>query len=115
MKKSQDNFLEYIPEKNCQWESSGDGKISLVVPRFKNKFFKRISLKLGKSEFVKISFDIIGSATWKLVDGETNIEKIGRLLETELGEKVQPLYERLTEFFVILARNKFVILKKRNL
>lgn len=111
MKNKKGNLLELIPERNCRWEKTQEGKIHLLVPRFKNPFFKKIALKLGKSEWVKISFDEIGSRSWDLMDGKKNVSQIGELLEKEMGEKVKPVYQRLTEFVVILSRNKFIIFK----
>ena len=104
-------MLELIPEKNCRWEKNPEGKVCLLVPRFKNRVFKKIALQLGRSEWVKISFDEIGSKSWDLMDGRRNVEQIGELLEKELGEQVKPVYQRLTEFVVILSRNKFIIFK----
>lgn len=111
MKKEEKNLLELIPEKNCRWEKNQEGKIFLLVPRFKNRFFKNIALRLGRSEWVKIFFDEIGSKSWDLIDGKRSVEQIGKLLEKEMGDRVKPVYQRLTEFVVILSRNKFIVFK----
>lgn len=111
MKSKQDNFLDLIPEKNCRWEQAEKGNVNLLVPRFKNRWMKKIALRLGKSELVKINFDEIGSRTWLLIDGNRKVEEIGKHLEEELKEKVQPVYQRLSEFLSILARNKFIYFK----
>jgi hypothetical protein len=64
LKNKKGNLLELIPDKNCRWEKNQKGQIDLLVPRFRNRFFKKIALKLGRSEWVKISFDEIGSKSW---------------------------------------------------
>ncbi|UCH94334.1 MAG: PqqD family protein [Candidatus Aminicenantes bacterium] len=105
------NFLDLIPEKNCQWEKTEDGRTSLVVPRFKNPFMKKIALKLGRSEFIKIHLDSLGSKVWDLIDGSTTVERIGKLLEEEKQEATHQLYERLTKFLSILSQHKFIRLR----
>lgn len=111
MEKRESNFLNLIPEKNCQWASDQEGKVYLLVPRFKNPWMKKIALKLGKTELVKIFLDEIGSRSWQLIDGRRTVRDIGVLLEKELGETVKPVYERLIEFISILFRNKFILYK----
>lgn len=111
MKKKEGNLLDLIPERNCQWGTSENGKIYLQVPRFRNRFMKSIALRLGKSEFVKIHYDELGSKTWQLIDGKNSVERIGELLEKEMGSAAQPVYQRLTEFLLILSRNKFIQFK----
>jgi len=106
-----DNFLDLIPVRNCKWETTEEGKTFLVVPRFKNRWMKRIALRLGKSEGVKVYFDDNGAKVWNLVDGSKSVEEIGKLIEKEKDETLQQVYDRLTEFLSILARNKFIRLK----
>ncbi len=107
----QDNFLDLIPVRNCKWETTEDGNTCFVVPRFRNRLLKRIALKHGKSEFVRVNLDEKGAGVWHLIDGTNNVEQIGRLLEKEADETEEQMYDRLTEFISILARNKFIDLK----
>lgn len=111
MEKKEGNFLNLIPEINCQWARDPEGKVYLLVPRFTNPWMKKIALKLGKTERVKIFLDEIGTRSWKLIDGRRTVRDIGRLLEKDMGETVKPVYERLTEFMSILFRNKFILFK----
>ena len=113
MAKQETNLLDLIPEINCRWERADDGRIYLLVPRFKNKLMRRIGLRLGRSEWVKIFFDEIGTRSWDLIDGNRTVAEIGGVLEQEMGEKVKPVYERLAEFMIILHRNRFVVLRPR--
>jgi hypothetical protein len=106
------NFLDLVPEKNCRWDKTGDGRSYLLVPRFKNRWVKKIAMKFGRSEFVKIYFDQTGTGVWGLIDGNITVAEIGERMEKENGEQIEQVYDRLTEFISILARNKFVNLKK---
>jgi hypothetical protein len=112
------NFLDLVPERNCRWDKTGDGRVCLLVPRFKNRWMKKIALKLGKSETVKIHFDDRGTAVWDLIDGSRTVEQIGQLIgEKKAGddkdetETMDRVYARLTEFLSILSRNRFIQFK----
>lgn len=108
---SKTNFLDVIPEINCRWEKNGDGRICLLVPRFKKNFMKRIALKLGRSEFVQVSLDNLGTTAWAYIDGTNTVEQIGKLMEKDKGESIEQVYQRLSQFLTILARNRLVSLK----
>ena len=101
------NFLDLIPQRNCRCEKTGDGRIDLLVPRFKNRFMKKIALKLGRSEFITIHLDALGSKVWDRIDGSHTVEQIGKLMEKENEEFLQ-LYERLTHFLSSLSRHRFI-------
>ena len=105
------NFLDLIPERNCQWEETGDGRIDLLVPRFKNPLMKKIALKLGKSDYIIIHLDDLGSKVWDRIDGSHTVEQIGELVKKENEGFTHQLYERLTHFLTSLSRHKFIQFK----
>ena len=74
---------------------------------------KKIALRLRKSELVRVYFDDNGAKVWNLVDGSKSVVEIGKLMEKEKDETQQQVYDRLTEFLSILARNKFISLKEQ--
>jgi len=111
MRKSKKNLLDLIPHKKCTWEESDKGNITLIVPRFSNPLMKKLANKWGKSENIKIHCDELGTSTWHLIDGSRNVAQIGESLEKKMGEKVQPVYERLTTFMGILYKNKLITFK----
>jgi len=106
------NLLELIPVKIVQSEDNGD-KITLLIPRFKNKFFQNFIPK-NKSPYIKINLDELGSEFWKNVDNNKDVYTIGLILKEKFGEKVEPVYERLNLFIYQLRRNGFLDLKERN-
>ena len=105
------NFLDLIPEQNCRWEIGKDGNIYLVVPRLKNRLLRSLAVKMGKSEYIKVHCDQVGTKTWNLIDGYRNVAQIGDQLEKDMGEEVQPTYERLSEFISVLFKNKLITFK----
>ena len=56
--------------------------------------------------------DAFGSFIWKEIDGEQNIYEIGQKVKEHFGKEAEPLYERLTTCFRILAENKYITYKK---
>ncbi len=102
------NFLDLIPQRNCRCEKTGDGRIDLLVPRFKNRFMKKIALKLGRSEFITLHLDALGSLVWDRVDGSRTVEQIGKLVEKENEAFTHQLYERLTQFLSSLSRHRLI-------
>lgn len=109
MKEKEDNLLDLIPEIICRWDKDQEGKIYLLVPRFRSPLLRKIGLKMGRSEWVKIFFDEIGAKSWCLINGKRNIHEIGELLERDMGESVKPVYDRLSQFMTILFKNKFIV------
>jgi hypothetical protein len=110
-KKEKVNFLDLIPERNCQWEEARDGKINLMIPRFKNRFMKKIALKLGRSELITIHLDALGSEVWDRIDGSHTVEQIGKLVEKEDEGFNHQLYERLAQFLSSLSTHQFIRFK----
>lgn len=113
MKKNKtQNYLDNIPVKNqkIEWETDADGKVTLLIEN--NGFFNKMAQRLfGKPKTSQIHLDENGSFVWLLIDGEKNIEEIGKKVSENFGEKAEPLYERLSQFFKILESYNFISLK----
>jgi hypothetical protein len=111
------NFLELVPEKRCKWEKSVEGKVRLLVPRFKNRWMRAFALKMGRSEFFTVSLDEIGSRVWEAIDGTLTVGQIGEIMEKE-GEAAKDgpmvqVYERLTQYMSMLLRHRFIEFKDK--
>ncbi len=106
------NFLDYIPKKNDVLAWSVDEN-NLVVLEVENKgFFNRMAQKLFKKPPITyVHLDALGSFIWPLIDGTTSLSALAPKVEAEFGEKAQPLYERLAQFFKILESYGFVSLQ----
>jgi len=108
------NLLELTPLCNHKEEISDDGMVTILIPKFSNKFaLKYIAPKL-KSDVIKIKLDEFGSETWKAIDGKRNVYKIGEHLTNKFGEKIQPVYERLAKFFLMLYEQKIITYQEIN-
>lgn len=106
---SPDNYLERVPKHNTEIEYSVDD-VGNVTLQMKNKgaFNKLAQLILKKPKISYIHLDEIGSCVWLLTDGKKNIAEVGSAVEERFGEKIFPLYERLSQYFNTLETHGFI-------
>ncbi len=107
--KIKENYLERIPCKNPKFSWNCDEK-NLVTIEIENKgIFNRIAQMLFKKPKVSyIHLDELGSFVWLKCDGNTNIIDIGKAIQEEFEDRVQPLYERLVKYFQTLYNCGFI-------
>ncbi len=115
MKKKQKdaNYLEFVPmiKENLQWNREDDGSVILV------REHKGISSRIAQKVFrmpkeTKVHLDEFGNFIWPLIDGRRSIYDIALLVKEEYGEKAEPLYERLCQYFKILEEEEFVVMQQ---
>lgn len=99
---------EVVPRPLVESKVEEDGKVTLLKPKFKNRFLKKYIAPMLKSQHFKIHLDKIGSAVWKNIDGKKNGVQIARNVQEELDEDLDPVYQRLALFLSALKNNKFI-------
>ncbi|MCU0643144.1 MAG: PqqD family protein [bacterium] len=102
------NLLDLIPEQKIKFEESGDGLITLIKPKFKNKFLVKYLLPRIKKPNFKIKLDQFGSFVWKQCDGNNTVGQIANLLKAKFQDEIDPVHDRLAVFIQSLARNHFI-------
>lgn len=107
-KETKINLLDLIPVRNINWEKKEDGLIILLKPKFKHPFFKKYILPYLKKPYYKIKLDAVGSFTWELCDGSLTVKELAKNLGYKFGDKVEPLYDRLSLFLQNLEKNRFI-------
>ena len=105
------NLLELIPVRSVDWIKDEEGKIILLKPKYKSPFIKKHLLPRMKKPNFKVNLDEIGSYLWILIDGEKNVDQIAQLFKKQFGERVEPLYDRLSKFLMNLEKNRFIKFK----
>lgn len=111
MKKNikEENYLERKPvcKNGLNWSKDENGNVTLEM---ENKgVANRIMQKLIKKPKISyIHLDEMGSFIWPLMDGEKDILEIGKFVEEHFGEKANPLYERLSQYFKTLEKYNFI-------
>jgi hypothetical protein len=108
------NYLELTPKRNYDHEVESSGNISVLVPKFQNKFLVNYLVPRLKSPFIKAKLDEFGSLTWFEMDGTKKVNEISQSLTNKFGEKVQPVDERLTKFLTQLYQYNFITFKEIN-
>lgn len=105
------NYLDFVPVKNPQLP--GRRMKGNRHGRGHSPWHRRQSGtgRFQPSEVSHIRMDVFGSFIWKEIDGEQNIYEIGQKVKEYFGKEAEPLYERLTTFFRILAENKYITYK----
>ena len=107
------NYLDFVPVKNPQlpWQED-EGAIVTVEVTHRGLAAKVAQIAFNRPKVSHIHMDAFGSFIWKEIDGEQNIYEIGQKVKEHFGKEAEPLYERLTTFFRILAENKYITYKK---
>lgn len=111
MKKNvkEENYLEKKPicKNGLNWSRDENGNVTLEM---ENKgVANRIMQKLIKKPKISyIHLDEMGSFIWPLMDGERDVLEIGKFVEEHFGEKANPLYERLSQYFRTLEKYNFI-------
>jgi len=88
--------------------------ITVIVPKFKNKYaVKFLSPKL-KSDHFKIKLDKFGSAVWEDINGKTKVEMIIKNVKNKFGDDLTNEEERITKFIFQLYTQGFISFKELN-
>lgn len=104
-----ENYLEKKPacKEGLNWSKDENGSVTLEMEN--TGVANRIAQKLLKKPKISyIHLDEMGSFIWPLMDGEKDILEIGKYVEEHFGEKANPLYERLSQYFKTLEKYNFI-------
>lgn len=105
--KKEDNFLLYVPVKKHTTFEVRDGKAYLIF--YHRKLIERFLRWLVKKPATSyIELDDIGTIVWLSIDGEKSVYDIGQELKNRLGERAEPIYERLTMYVRYLNRKGWI-------
>ena len=111
MKKNvkEENYLEKKPicKSGLNWSKDENGNVTLEMENrgIANKIMQML---IKKPKISYIHLDEMGSFIWPLMDGEKDILEIGKFVEEHFGEKANPLYERLSQYFKTLEKYNFI-------
>lgn len=109
------NYLDLTPVRISDHEIREDGKVNILLPRFKNKIALRMFKPPKKSNYIPIKLDEIGSAIWLLIDGKLRVMEICEKIKTLYPDKMQLLEEnekRVTQFLSLLYQQRYISFKE---
>ncbi len=106
------NLLEQLPERIANWETTEEGKVVVLVPKFRNPLLVKFILPfLAKPNF-RIKLDDVGSHIWKMCDGKTSVAVISESLKEKFGDSIEPIDARINKFFNHLERGDLLVVRK---
>ena len=107
--KEKKNYIDNIPKINdMKWDVSEDGIVEITVEN--TGFYNTIAQKIFKKpRYSFIKLDEYGSFVWQKIDGKKSIYEIGKELQAVHEGAATQLYERLSQYFAILERNKYIV------
>ncbi|MGA3012946.1 MAG: PqqD family protein [Bacteroidales bacterium] len=109
------NYLDLTPLRQMEFDVLSDGKVDILMPRFRHPVLKRMLQPNWKQEVIRIHLDEIGSAIWLLIDGSGNVNELCSRLQAAYSEKLQPPDEtekRITQFLSLLYQQKYISFKE---
>jgi hypothetical protein len=106
------NALDLTPIRKYSEETDESGLVSIIIPKFKNKFVREHILPKLKSPEVKVKLDELGSASWLLFDGKNTVSIIAQKLVEKFGDRIQPVEERILKYTTNLYLNGFITFKE---
>ena len=112
-KKSSENFLDFVPERNIQWETDEKGRIILLKEKSRIKIVKKLVSVFNKEQFMKIHLDKTGSEVWGKIGGGKNILEICNEIRSENNSDIPQLEERVSYFLRLMENNNFDVIKKK--
>ncbi|MDP4281558.1 MAG: PqqD family protein [Bacteroidota bacterium] len=109
------NYLDLVPVRLMDHEVLENGKVDILLPRFKNIYWKRLFYNTRREENIRIHLDEIGSQIWLLLDGRLPVRDISEKLQAAIPEKLQPPEEtdtRVTQFLSLLYQEDYLTFRE---
>jgi hypothetical protein len=105
------NYLDLTTVRLMEDRLTDKGKIEILLPRFKSRFWNQVYKNSKKGEYIFIHLDEIGSTIWNSIDGNLSVQTICNEMKEKHPDKLQPTEEtekRITEFLSLLYRERYI-------
>jgi hypothetical protein len=102
------HMADIVPVRNVEYKHEEDNTITLLKPKFSGKFGMKYITPRMKYPHYHIHLDAIGSTVWKAIDGKLTALEIGEKIKNQMGEKIEPVYERLGMFLAKMKNENFI-------
>jgi hypothetical protein len=97
-------FEQLVPATLCDTEERGDGRVTVLAPRFTSRLGRRWFAPLLRRPHVRVHLDETGSFVWRQCDGRTTVAEIAARVEARVGVDADDARRRVTIFLHRLAR-----------
>lgn len=108
------NYLDLTPLRLHKEEFSEENLVTVLIPKFQNRFALRFIVPRLKSQVFKLKLDELGSAVWLSIDGRKTVDQIAKQLLKKFGDKIEPVNERLTKFLTGLYEQRLITFQEIN-
>jgi hypothetical protein len=105
-----------------EYEVKEDGRVDILMPRFKHPVLKKALQPRWKQEYIPIHLDEVGSAIWLQIEGNVRVGELCSRLQEIHPDKLQPAAEtekRVTQFLSVLYQQRYItfeeIMKKEGI
>ncbi|MBN2498551.1 MAG: PqqD family protein [Deltaproteobacteria bacterium] len=107
--KAERNLLDMRPSRLFAHElRDGDPlRVTVQVPRFRSRWMAWLQRRLRRPH-VGLHLDPIGSSVWLQCDGQRSVAEIGRALQAQFGQQVEPIWDRLSLFLRALHQGRLI-------
>ncbi|MDP2207382.1 MAG: PqqD family protein [Bacteroidota bacterium] len=102
------NILDLIPIRMFEFEVQEDEKVTLLIPKFRDKILGKYLQPVIKKKFYKVKLDSLGSFVWTQCDGRTTVNEIAERLRQKFGAEAEPAVDRVAKFIQHLYRGDCV-------
>jgi hypothetical protein len=105
------NYLQLIPVRMMEYQMEEQGTVTILLPRFKNNYWREVYRNSKKGEYIFIRFDHLGSSIWQLIDGKQNVDEICTLMKEIHSKQLHPIEEtekRVTQFLSLLYQQRYI-------
>lgn len=103
------NLWELKPKRNAEWETTDEGKIIVLVPKFRNPFLTKWVMPYLSKPYFRIKLDDVGTMIWQQSDGATTVASISESLKKKFGASVEPVDARINHFLNHLERGDLIV------
>jgi hypothetical protein len=97
-------FERLVPAPRCDAVERGDGRVTVLAPRFTSRLARRWIVPLLRRPWVRVHLDDTGSFVWHQCDGRTTVAEIAARLEARDAGDADDARRRVTLFLHRLAR-----------
>jgi hypothetical protein len=101
-------LLDLVPVPLVEWESSGEEKVVLLVPKFRQRHLAKYLLPLLAKPKIRVHLDDNGSAVWAMFDGAASVGEISRRAQARFGGDESDWADRVTRFVRRLEKERFI-------
>ena len=107
-RRADQNFLDFVPVRCVECECGGDGRMTLLRPKFPGGLLRRFVQHRLSKPFYKVHLDDVGSCVWELVNGARTVGEIAGELERRFGPRVTPAHDRVCLFLRELEKGSMI-------